>query len=62
MGPGRRHYCLHITTAEGGEVQTDPMVRDRFWTPRPHGTLQADHSVHRDQPPFTRGSATTIRG
>lgn len=30
-------------------------VRDLLWMPRPHCTLQADHSVHRDQPPFTVG-------
>lgn len=30
-------------------------VLDRFWMPRPHATLQADHSVHKDQPPFTAG-------
>lgn len=36
-------------------------VRDRFWTPRPHGTLQADHSVHRDQPPFT-GEFNKVKG
>lgn len=35
-------------------------VRDRFWTPRPHGTLQADHSVHKDQPPFTGKKSTKL--
>lgn len=36
-------------------------VRDRFWTPRPHGALQTDHSVHRDQPPFTGESPAKLR-
>lgn len=28
-------------------------VRERFWTPLPQFTLHGDHSVHKDQPPFT---------
>lgn len=36
-------------------------VRVRFWTPRPHGALQADHSVHKDQPPLTVGGGAEER-
>lgn len=35
-------------------------VRERFWTPLPHSTLQGDHSVHRDQPPFTEVSSAKL--
>lgn len=37
-------------------------VRDLLWMPRPHGTLQVDHSVHRDQPPLTGGEVGGVRG
>ena len=36
-------------------------VRERFWTPRPQGTLQGDHSVHSDHPPFTTEREIGVR-
>lgn len=59
LSPG--HTVLHVLFCTDMPSQKAPpfrgaglvQVRDRFCTPRPQRTLQADQSLHDDQPPFT---------
>ena len=59
VSPGQRAvqviFCTDIPSQKAPPLRGAGLVqvRERFCHPLPQGTLQADHSVQEDQPPFT---------
>lgn len=59
ISPGQRAvqviFCTDIPSQKAPPLRGAGLVqvRERFCHPLPQGTLQADHSVQEDQPPFT---------
>lgn len=59
ISPGQREvqvtFCTDIPSQKAPPLRGAGLVqvRERFCHPLPQRTLQADHSVQEDQPPFT---------
>jgi hypothetical protein len=59
ISPGQRAvqviFCTDIPSQKAPPLRGAGLVqvRERFCHPLPQRTLQADHSVQEDQPPFT---------